>query len=81
MSKNIFFLVQYILPTCISNRACVLFLAFTINVFHLGDSSFRSAISFSIATHDRFQNISSGYAKMTRSFLHQRNMKKSLFVL
>jgi len=75
---EIVLLVQYILPTCINNRASIVFLSvFMINISSLRNGSLHSPIWFLIATHDRFQNSSSGFAEMIRVFLYQRNMKKA----
>jgi len=74
---EIVLLVQYILPTCINNRASiVLHSSFLINNSSL-IHPLHSAVRFLIATYDRFQNSSSGFAEMIRGILYQRNMKKA----
>jgi len=72
------FLVQSILPTCISNRASiVLYCAFAIINFSMESCCFHSAVCFSIATHESFQNSLSGLAEMARGFLYQKNITKA----
>jgi len=72
------YILHYMLPTSISNKASILvYIEFEILNFSMKSHSFHSSICFSIATHDRFQNSSSGFAEMIHGFLYQRNMKKA----